>query len=141
MDISFQPPANSASISIFDISLANGDIVAGDTLKTSVMLSLFCDAKASSGPNGGWWGDALDDYQYGSQLWTLYGRKLTTENLSLIKKYAENALQWMISDGVAKSTTVTVAREGIDRISMSVSIRKPDGMSQSYKFYKLWSEV
>lgn len=140
MDISFKPDNNSTSISVLDVTIENGDLKMGDSLATAVVMSLFCDARSVTNATGGWWGDALANYQYGSQLWTLRGRKLTSENLALIKKYAENALQWIISDGVASSVSVSVVREGIDRVSLAVTIQRPGGMSKSYKFYKIWSE-
>jgi len=140
MDISFLPNANSTSISVLDVAVENGDIKVGDSLKTAVLMSLFSDSR-SQGGTGGWWGDALDGYSYGSQLWTLRGCKLTKDNLNLIQKYAKNALEWLISDGIASAVNVTASREGIDRVSLSVTIQRPSGMAQTYKYYTIWSEL
>lgn len=141
MELAFQPTGDSSSVSIFDIAIENGDMKQGDSLKTAVCMSLFCDARSPTRSGGGWWADSLNGYSCGSQIWSMSGKKLTSENLALIKKYAENALQWMITDGVASSVAVSAAREGIDRMALSVTIRKPDGMQKSYKFYQLWSEI
>jgi phage gp46-like protein len=98
-----------------DWRLSGVDLVSGDDLVTPVLMSLFTDREAnpddtltdgSSDPRG-WWGDE-GPYLIGSRLWLLERAKRTQQTLSLAQGYIEEALQWMIDDGVVDRFDVTV---------------------------------
>ena len=114
-----------------------------DGLTTSVVVSLFTDARASIAelPAGeterrGWWGEQLDDTEdrYGSLLWLLERSKLTNETAALAERYASDALQWLIDDGEAVEVAVRAARDGLDRMSLSVRIKRPDDSVREFQF-------
>ena len=100
-----------------DETLAEGDFSrTGDSLdegldlQTLVIASLFSDAPPRDGdpvdpgsPRTGYWADAYspDADVYGSRLWILKRSKLSKQTPILAKLYAEEALAWMVADGLA----------------------------------------
>lgn len=115
MAVAVLPVGNTGDVS-YD---ATGKIVEGRDLKTCVFLSLFLDAPAKEGddiPAGsvrrGFWADALspDGDITGSRLWLLDRAKVTPESLVDAKAYADEALAWLVRDGVARAINVTAER-------------------------------
>lgn len=107
----------------FDWALdpTTGDLQVDDGFDTAVALSLFLDRLANPDdeiPDGssdrrGWWGDAylppLADGtpdHIGSRLWLLARALQTPETAARAQGYVQEALAWMIGDGVAASVTV-----------------------------------
>lgn len=105
-----------------DVMLDAGDLVREDTLATAVVMSLFCDrtAQAHEVPTGadrrGWWADAFAAVSalgatpdsFGSRLWLLMREKQLPETQRRLRAYIEEALQWLVDDGLATGLTVTV---------------------------------
>jgi len=124
-----------------------------DGLMTSVLLSLFTDRRAEPDdkvPGGsddrrGTWMDAyadVDDDRMGSRLWLLASAKLLPETVILVREYCEEALEWMVRDGVAKAVTVetwVVRNHPAGMIGAQIDISRPDGTTTRYKFDKFWS--
>lgn len=95
-----------------------------DTSASAVFLSLGLDLRVDG--EGGWWQETYSDMPQGSKLWSLAGRKITTEVLALAVQYAEEALQWMIDDGIASEVGATaVDKDG--RIDLLPTITLIDG--------------
>ena len=96
---------------IIDMVLLPGDIAGDDGLETSVLISLFSDARASTdmieaidndGDLRGFWGDiAMPGDSTGSLLWTLKRAKQLTRNLATARGFCQTALAWLIEDKVA----------------------------------------
>lgn len=133
-----------------DIEMNGHDLRADDGLHTAVVISLFTDRRAHDDdvlPDGGdnrrgWFGDAwpdVDGDQIGSRLWLLSREKQTQEVLNRAREYADEALQWLIEDGVAKTVKVetSIVRTGI--LGIFVEITRPDGTVAPYRFEKFWS--
>ena len=82
-----------------------------DELIGAVILSLFCDARGieQDGTVGrGWWGDALTERdEWGSRLWQLVRSKDTSETLRRAEDAANDALRWMLEDGVCEKLSIT----------------------------------
>lgn len=120
-----------------DCAMSDGDLAAESGLETAVILSLFCDARAreddvipdGTGYRRGWWADSVTPLasggltvredaaahdRIGSRLWLLSREKQLPEVLRRAKDYAEEALAWLIDDGVARRVSVTpsVPRQG-----------------------------
>lgn len=101
-----------------------------DPLASAIILSLFCDARASptdkqSDPRG-WWGDALaanlNDI-WGSRLWLLMSRaKAISETLRSAEEYATAALAWMVSDGIASSLAVSASDLGNETMLLAINL-------------------
>lgn len=132
-----------------DIALACGDVLTGNDLSTAVLISLFTDRRANEDdklPSGddprGWWADAMDGQRIGSRLWLLENASNLPETLALAKEYALEALQWLVSDGIAKSIAVTTAAQrGTDCnnvLAFDVQITKPDSKTLAWRYRYAW---
>ncbi len=128
-----------------DISLAGVDLQTDEGMETAVIISLFTDKRAPDDaviPDGstnrrGWWGDVVAEVpgdEIGSLLWLLERVTLTAENMRLAQDYASDALAWFVTDGVAKSVTVTVTRMSLEAALMTIVILKPDGNTGTYTY-------
>jgi phage gp46-like protein len=111
---------------------ATGKIVEGRDLESNVFLSLFLDAPAQDGddvPAGtirrGFWADAFstDGDITGSRLWLLDRAKVTATSLADAKMYAEEALAWLIRDGIARSVSVTPERFAVAPETQGILLR------------------
>lgn len=133
-----------------DLALEQFALAADDGLETAVILSLFTDARASNDdplPFGesdrrGWWADAfpsVDRDRIGSRLWLLRREKQTQDTLNRAREYAEEALAWLIADGVARSVEVEsfIVRNGV--LGLSVVIQRPDASIARFRYETLWN--
>jgi phage gp46-like protein len=110
-----------------------GNAVLGQPLSTAVLVSLFTDRRADTVGNdledvsqGGWWADTFAERPIGSRLWTLRRSVATRANLNLAKNYIEEALQWMLDDGVARLIEVTTLRgRSLDWLQFTVKVFRP----------------
>jgi phage gp46-like protein len=128
-----------------DLERDGENILSSDLLNTAVLISLFTHRKAlpddplpdeQSRDREGWWADSYAENEdiIGSRLWLLRRSKATQNTLNQAKIYAEEALQWLIDDGVAKSVTVEVEAQG-EVLAFKVSILRTD------KFSSKWDAV
>ena len=130
------------------------DLEASTGLQTAVIMSLFTDRRAkaddilpdSNNPDRrGWWGDLISDVeddQIGSRLWLLDREKTTESVLIRAKEYAEEALQWLITDGVAVKVVAIAERQGTsgnDRLALGIQIYKKDGNVEALNFSSQWA--
>lgn len=127
--------APDGSYTWFDVLLEDGDLAADAGLESAIVLSLFLDRQAEAddvtddNDKRGWWADGIDgdDDRIGSRLWLLQREKTTTEVLRRAEEYAEEALEWLVEDGVAKSVSSTAERVGLGMLQLTVQIQRPDG--------------
>ena len=123
------PPAD------IQITDDNRNLIRDPGLETSVLISLFSDQQAdeedqlpqANGNRRGWWGDTLDNTSIGSKIWLLERAKITDETTTILKQYTEEALAWLIEDGVADEVLVACSRNGVYQIDTIVKIVKTDG--------------
>ena len=138
-----------SQIKEYDISILNGDLKECDDLDSAVIISLFTWARASAGevdenaPRFGWFGDKIDadnTDSTGSKLYLLKRKKITNQTIMDSREYIEQALQWMIEDGVATEIKVEVERNASDvnRADALVQIVRGD-RSRTMEFNDLWS--
>jgi|ERR1017187_6471863 phage gp46-like protein len=134
-----------------DISFSNGDVTVDyglDQLATSVMLSLFTDRIASSdfkptdGTNDrrGVWFDSYLQQPLGSRLWQLYRSKITSDTGPLLQArgFCLEALNWLITDGIA--ATVNVSCSWINKNSMAIQVTVTEPFtSVAHKFLYSWA--
>jgi phage gp46-like protein len=138
------------------IGFASNDLVTSMTLLTPVLISLFTDARAADDDvlpdtqvedRRGWWGDStntnLANDSVGSRLWLLEREKNVDSVLKNAKTYIQEALQWMLDEGVAKSIDVIVEADaigsaGLVMLAYQISITKPDGTTEAFKFEREW---
>lgn len=97
----------------FDIDFSN-DV---DQLKSAIYISLFCNKREISPefankniPQNGWFGNLImfngQDFQIGSYLWTLKQSVLDQDTINLVLSYTEEALEWLIDDGILEDLEV-----------------------------------
>lgn len=140
-----------------DIRSESGDLLAEEDLTTAVILSLFCDARAREDdvlPDGtdnlrGWWADtvapmpatglnqvedSLQQDKFGSRLWLLAREKQLPEVLHRAKDYAEEALQWLITDKVARAVRVTpsIIRQGWLGLDIHITLTNDESTNLSF---------
>ncbi|MEJ1402584.1 MAG: phage GP46 family protein [Candidatus Sedimenticola sp. (ex Thyasira tokunagai)] len=136
---------------LFDLALNGADLAVDDSLQTAVILSLFTDRRAEADdiiPDGtdnrrGWWADTLADIEgdrIGSRLWLLSREKDLSEVLARAKEYAEEALQWLIDDGVASAVAVQATSTARGVLALQIRIARPQGDSE-YRFNTLWEHI
>lgn len=127
-----------------DLAINDGDLVSDNGFETAVIMSLLTDARASDDddiPDGtddkrGWWADAYLDRPFGSKLWLLSRAKQLLETLVRAEYYAEQALQWLIDDGVAREVIATASypRDGV--LALLISIRRPRDIQGQWQ--RIW---
>lgn len=152
------PPANGAGdIYILwdninaqgDWVLAAGDMQTGQDLETACLVSLFTDKLATpdfvptdgTSDRRGWWADPYSDQPLGSNLWQLERAKKTRDTLGLARRYATDALQWLILDGVARDVIVNTSWLGLagsTLLGIGIAIVKPDGSLTRFTFGWAW---
>lgn len=135
-----------------DWSIVASDLSSGNDLTTAVIISLFTDRAAqpgdvisdgSSDPRG-WWGDNQPDGNtspIGSRLWLISRVKQTQDTLNRAVTYAKEALQWMISDGVALNVLVGAEWQRPGFLAMRVTIFHRNGTKEAINFNWAWSQI
>lgn len=125
---------------------ADHDLVSGDDIETAVLNSLFSDRLANEdditddGDRRGWWGDTGEDVLLGSRLWLLSRSPLTRAVARKAEVYAEESLGWLVTDGVLSAVSASSHILWPDRLYLTVSLIRPVGSKQEYKFEWLWGE-
>lgn len=115
-----------------------------DGLENLILTSLFIDARADEdevpSPNDrrGFIGDEILGITLGSKLWLLDRAKNMQEARVLAEQYVDNALQWMIDDGIFKSVETTALKQGTNRIRISSKLEAPDGDIEEFTFSVQW---
>ena len=119
------------------------DVTGDSGLDTAVYISLFTDARQDDASATdmsdlrGWWGDEFG--AIGSNLWQLTRGKLTDEALAQAQVWAQDALQWMVTDGVVASVTASVTRIGLYAISIVIQIQEPSTASSTFRYALNWA--
>lgn len=136
-----------------DIRSEAGDLLPEGELTTAVILSLFCDARAREDdiiPDGtknvrGWWADTVAPLpatglalredsttgdRLGSRLWLLSRELQLPEVMRRAKDYAEEALQWLITDGVARAVAVIPSNPRNGWLVLHIAITLTDGAEE-----------
>lgn len=140
----------------FDWAIAAGDLATDDGLFTAVALSLWTDRLANaddaipdgSGDRRGWWGDAYlpplangTPDHVGSRLWLLARALQIQETAQRAQAYVQEALQWMVDDGVAAQVTVplpTFPRQGAMSIVAEIAQQTAAGTTVARRYTALW---
>ena len=122
-----------------------------DPLVRAVIISLFTWRRAHDDdvlPNTGisrmgWWGDSFPPVandKIGSRLWLLARAKLTDSTAQQAQDYAEEALQWLIDDGVAARVDVSATRRGISTLALTCTVLNRSGAVMArLQFANLWN--
>ena len=138
-----------------DFSVKNGDLESDSSLETAVIISLFTDKRAADDDlllddrnpeRRGWWGDMVSPDvsgdEIGSKLWLLDREKTAPGFQEKVKNYIDDALQWLVEDGIATKVDVIVERQGTignDNLAFQVIIYKTDGREVALNYETQWS--
>lgn len=120
---------------------AGAGLAAGDDLLTAVLISLFTDATADIDdpiPDGstdprGWWAGPI-----GSKIWLRTRSKATPLVAALVKHDVEEALAWLIEDGIAASIEVTTEWSRPTMLGVRVIIRRTSGDVRALAYASVW---
>jgi len=119
-------------------------------LETAVLASLFTWRRADPDdviPAGdddrqGWWGDSypfVEGDRWGSKLWLLHREVLTDLTVARARRYAEEALSWLVEDRIADRVIVRAARGGSPvRLNIAIAVIRGDRTLLSRRFLGLW---
>ena len=135
-----------------DWTLVDGDLQTGQDLETACLVSLFTDKLATpdfvptdgTSDRRGWWADPYIDQPRASNLWQLERAKKTRATLGLARRYAEEALQWLVDDGIAKEIVVNTGWLGAATstlLGIGIAIVKPDGSVSRFTFGWAWQSL
>ncbi len=92
----------------------------------------------------GWWGDCAPSVagdRIGSRLWLLSRRTLVAQTLQDAQAYAEEALAWLLDDQIVTAVTVTVERQGNDRMNLRVMLTEQSGETLELNFADTWELI
>lgn len=136
----------------FDLVFGDdGSFVIDDGLETPVVVSLFTDAPATveelrlaglpEDDRRGYFGDAYPDVEgdvTGSKLWLLERAKLDDATLADARRYAEEALAWMVVDGAVSAVEVVPLtqvdeRSGIEVLALGVTLYRHEDAAPAYQ--------
>lgn len=138
---------------IGDWLLADGDVQTGQDLETACLVSLFTDKLATpdfvptdgTTDRRGWWADPYNAQPLGSNLWQLERAKKTRDTLGLARRYAQDALQWLVDDGVAQSVAVDTQwlgnAIGSTFLGILIVITKPDSSVTRFVYGWAWDNL
>lgn len=131
-----------------DWLVSGSSLAVDDGLETAIVISLFTDRRANDDdvlPSGtdrrGWWGDTFAEVagdRIGSRLWLLSREKQVPEVLRRAKEYAEEALQWLIEDGVARAVTVTTEIVSTGVLGLQIEVVRSGRPVAQYRFESFW---
>lgn len=129
-----------------DMVVENSEIQTDESLRSSVLVSLFTDARCEdseipigSKSRGGFWGDAIFKETTGSKLWLLNRSKYVKDTLIKSKEYIEQSLFWMIQDGIAKEIIVETDFNQNKYMEINIFITKNSGEKIKFNFSDAWS--
>ncbi len=129
------------ALQAFDLSLAGADFKTDTTLASAVLVSLLSDHQAqayevASGQDPrGWWADAFATvpHQTGSRLWLMEREKQLASTVQRCKQYCEEALAWMLADGLATRVVATVFVPRTGWLVALIALQL-NGASRQYRF-------
>lgn len=117
-------------------------------LPRAVIISLFTWGRARpdddlpGADRMGWWGDsfpAVAGDRIGSRLWLLARSKITSSTVARAKEYAQEALAWLVDDGVASEVIVQAERGDLSQISLWCQIVRGNNPRLDIRFNDAWS--
>lgn len=143
-----------------DFVLVRGALAANTDLQTAVLISLFTDRLAepddvlpeAEAPRRGWWGDALAARdggavgaagvgRIGSRLWLLSREKMLPETINRAREYTQEALAWLVTQGVARRVTVQAQVAGVGVLGLGIEIERNQGSAVQYRFELAWQQL
>lgn len=130
-----------------DWQVGQGDLQNGSDLSTAIYISLFTDRLArddddldGSRDRRGWWGDAGERVAIGSRLWLLRRQKLTPAVAVKAEDYANEAVRWLIDDGVVSAISTTAQIIYPRTLILTLNYQEPGKDKANVKFAWVWEQ-
>ena len=131
-----------------DWTVSGAQLTSGNDLLTAITISLFTDRVSAdddaipdgSGDPRGWWADD-PGVPIGSRLWLIARAKRTQATLALAQGYIQEALQWMLDDGVVAKFDILVEWLSGSQLSAQITAKKIDGNVVASNFQWAWQQV
>ena len=135
------------NLALGDWGLAEGDLETGQDLETACLVSLFSDLLATpdftptdgTADRRGWWADPYSEVSLGSSIWQLERAKKTRATLGDARRYALDALQWLLDDGVVKQIFCNTMWLNSTMLGIAIALVKPDGTRTRFMFGWAWT--
>lgn len=131
--------------SLYDIQIDGADFASSEGFETAIPTSYFTDARApavqvqEAQNRRGWVGNILSvdiERELGGTLWILDQARLTEDTLNFAKSFAQESLQWLLDDGIARGVRIIVEKTGSRSISIFTTITTVD--NTILKYVTLW---
>jgi phage gp46-like protein len=150
LQLFYKPVAN--ELGFLDLNMSGADLATGNDLQTAVLVSLFTDRRALSDdrlpdPNEskrGWWADSVSEIvgdKIGSRMWLLHREKQTPETLNRAKEYAQEALNWLIEDGISNRVQVDAEWIRMGVLGLRIMIERPAESPVTFRFNYVWDQL
>lgn len=130
---------------IYDLQIDGHDFASSYGFETAVSVSLFTDSRApavqvqDAQRRRGWVGNittAIIQRELGGLLWILDQTRITQDTLNYARSFAQDSLQWMTDDGIARSVEVSVSRDQLRGITIGITITTID--NTILRYITLW---
>jgi phage gp46-like protein len=138
---------DAALTSDYDIQFdATGELLTADSLDTAIVMSLFCERRASASEvpeshrRRGWIGNEVTPgFEIGSKLWLYEQARVTRSILLGVQSAVLNGLAWMIADdiSIAHEATATLSA---GQIGVTVTMYRPSSKVDK-RYYTLWENT
>jgi len=147
------PDGEAVDLGTGSYELIGWEGTASTSLEQLVWISLFTDRAAEDGDTlpddggdpiyrGGWWGDSYSDTpgrKLGSRLWLLRNQPITATTPDTARAYVDEALAWMVEDGLVARVVSRAERIGLDGIGVGATLYDRAGvLAASLWFDDLW---
>lgn len=122
-----------------------GDIESEDAFDTSIIVSLFTDARADESEvptpedRRGWIGNLGQTFQIGSKLWMYSQSRSNDRTAQGVRSEVQSALKFFVDDGFVKSIEV-IATPIENGIGFEVSINRYSSKVDT-KYFELWNNT
>lgn len=130
-----------------DVNL-DGDFVSEDAFDTSILVSLFTDARANSSEvaeshrRRGWAGNLLTPgIEMGGKIWLWFQSRLQDRDAEGLDDAVNDSMAWFKDDGwteVAPKAISTIT--GRDAAKTELVITRPDSVIEK-RFFDLWNNT
>jgi phage gp46-like protein len=136
---------------VYDIAMDGPDLKMEAGIETASLISLFSDRRASLDDElpwdtddlRGWWGDCAsedkNELRLGSKLWLLYRSKNIQQTIAAAADYVQEALQWLLDEGVATRIEKTVEAVTREILGIDIVIYRRDGKREASSYEYQWS--
>lgn len=132
----------------WDLTLTNGDFTLTEGFDSSLIVSLFADARADFSEvvvpelRRGFWGDETNDnpeMKLGSKIWLLEQARRTSLTLNRLNDYTYQALQWLLDQNYSEDIKVTSSFLPTGA-RLNITITNSAGASESSSF-NIWQNT